>query len=393
MKILFLTPQLPYPPNTGGTIKSYKMVKYLFEHHQLTICTLLKGDDANYEDEFKKKVSCEDYGSIKIDIPRTAINFLKSVFLSMPLNIFRNFNNIFQAMVEEKSLNQDIIFIDHYLMYQYVPASFKKKVILHQHNAEHIMWQRFAMTEQNIIKKSLLIFESWRIKNYEKQICKLATNILAAPNDIEILTELGIDKNKFYTTYHLSNESYLNMPKLKYDGSIDALMYVGTLSWEANIDGLAWFLTEGWDNLKVRIPNLKFYIIGKNPDTRLKEIVKEKKDVILTGFVDDLEEYFIKCKIFVAPLRFGSGMKVKVISAMSRGIPVVTTSIGSEGIDIVDMKHLSESDNIAVFIKRIEQLLVEKDTWELLSQESRRLIETKYTWNIVFEKLEEAISD
>ncbi len=392
MKILFLSPQLPFPANTGGTIKSYKLIEYLAKNHELTLCTLLKNDDLNHKKQFQEKVELVDYSSLSINVPRNIVNFMLSIIHLTPLNIFRNYNKIFLSIVKNKSKGQDVIFIDHYLMYQYVPEGFSGKVVLHQHNTEFIMWKRFAEIEPNLIRKTILYFEALRIKKYEKKICNSSNQILAAPNDIELLTSLGIDKRKFALTYHLGNEDYSNMPNLKFDSSQNAIMYVGTLSWEANIDGLEWFLNKGWSILKKQIPDLKIYIIGKNPDTRIIEAAKNKEGIIFTGFVDDLEEYFNKCKVFIAPLRFGSGMKVKVISAMSRGIPTVTTTVGAEGIDVKHMHHLAVCDDVQLFTDSIVSLIKNKEQWEILSVNSKQLIQKQYTWNNVFKNVELAIS-
>lgn len=391
LKILFITPQLPFPPHSGGTIKSNKLVEYFSMNFELSIATLLKGGDINYLKDFKCRLKISEFISEEISVPRNATSFLKSILQFTPLNVYRNKSKKLLREIISIVEKYDIVFVDHFLMFQYIPSNYSGKIVLHQHNAEYIMWDRLSSIETNFLKKILLKFETNRIRKYEKRICEKSDSILAAPNDIEALLALGGQPKKFYKTFHLGNEDYLANSDLQFDRAENSLMYVGTLSWEANVDGLIWFIEEAWGFLKQKNPGLKLYIIGKNPDIRLKKIVNSKQDIVLTGFVDDLEEYFQKCKVLVAPLRFGSGMKVKVLSAMSRGIPIVTTSVGAEGIDAVDMVHLAISDSTRGMAEKILELVENRVLWEKLAQESRSLSKEKYTWSVVFENVSRAI--
>ncbi len=391
MKILFLTAQLPFPPNSGGTIKSYYLINYLAEKYKISVATLLKNNDSAYIKEFEHKIPLDDFVTTGIDVPRTGINFLLSLIKRKPLNVFRNYSDSFSEKLLKIIDQYELVIVDHAIMFQYLSITYKGKIILHQHNAEYLMWERYAEIEQNKIKKLLLKFEAQRLKAYEKDICKRSDAILAAPNDIELLSELGIDKNKFYITYHLGNEDYDGFPALEYTAAENALMYVGTLSWEANVQGLVWFIDNGWDKLKEKMPDLKLYIIGKNPDIRIVNAVKLKDGIVLTGFVENLETYFKRSKIFIAPLQFGSGMKVKVLSAMSRGIPTVTTTVGAEGIEATDMFHLAISDDIDKMSDKILLLINDRNMWNKLSLNSRELVDRMYTWDIVYENLEKSI--
>jgi glycosyltransferase involved in cell wall biosynthesis len=184
----------------------------------------------------------------------------------------------------------------------------------------------------------------------------------------------------------------LAAPPLQFETTELALLFVGTLTWEANVDGLVWFLEQGWQPLKQKFPELKLYIIGKNPDNRIV-VLKEKlgADVVLTGFVEDLEPYFQKCRAFISPLRFGSGIKVKVMNAMYRGIPTITTSVGSEGLAIKTSHHLMVNDDMESYVKSVATVLTDKDKWEELSTASRQLANEKYTWDSVLNIVKRAI--
>jgi polysaccharide biosynthesis protein PslH len=196
---------------------------------------------------------------------------------------------------------------------------------------------------------------------------------------------------KFRDYLHIGEDDQIKIPIPNFDTLENSLVYVGTLTWEANIEGLIWFVHGCWNNLKKQFPELKLYIIGKNPDARLVEMSKQFPDIIITGFVVDLEEYFTKCKINIIPLRFGSGMKVKTINGLCRGIPMVCTTIGAEGLQVQHDKDILITDEVNQFGTYVAELLTNKTKWEQLANESKVTAAKYYTWDSLYKILDEAI--
>ncbi|MCH2214723.1 MAG: glycosyltransferase family 4 protein [Flavobacteriales bacterium] len=378
MKILFLTTQLPYPPVSGGVIKTWNLVRHWSSSGLKVICALKPGEE-DQVDEFLSKVPQIDHFMVPFERKRTAFNLLKSYLFAPTLNVYRNFNIQIKRKTEEWAQDCDVIFVDHYEMGQYVPSTYKGKVILHEHNAEYVMWERLAEIEKNPFKKILIKLESNRIRKTEKAYSKRATLVLAAPNDIEELATIGVSKTKMTPTYHLGEDFLLDSPDVEFRETEKSLLFVGTLTWEANIDGLLWFLDNVYPQILGAHPNLKFYIIGKNPDPRLVSKVEKYPSVELTGFVKELEPYFKKARVFVIPLRFGSGIKVKLLNAMYRGIPVVTTPIGTEGLAVESGKDLFCTSKIGEQVSAISTLLDNEEVWNNL-RNSSRAIAKNYTW-------------
>lgn len=390
-KLLFLTPTLPYPPVSGGVIKSNKVLSFLSERYSVSLACFLKNEDPNYVVEMQQHIQLQHFYTEHLDIPRSAKNLILSNLKGIPLNLFRNDSHTFSEKIKSWIADFDVVFCDHYVMFQYIPQQFKGKVVLHEHNCEYLIWKRYADIESKFLKRLALLNQSWRINKYEQSICKRADSILAAPNDINELVHIGADRNKFFETYHLGDDSLLELPDLNMDTSEKTLLYVGTLSWEANIDGLLWFYREVWGILTQHYPDIKLYIVGKHADERLKTLPELDNRIILTGFVDDLEPYFQRCKVFITPLRFGSGIKVKVINSLYRGMPCVTTSIGTEGLKTIDGEHIFCKDNPQEQADAIIQLFEDKSKWEKMSTNARAIARKYYTWDAVLENIVKAI--
>jgi glycosyltransferase involved in cell wall biosynthesis len=390
-KILFLTPTLPYPPVSGGVIKSNKVVHFLSERYELTVACLLKNEDTQHRAAFQTTVQLVDFISEELNVPRTAKNLVLSNLQGIPLNLFRNKSAAFKQKVNAVIHQYDVVFCDHYVMFQYIPENFKGKIVLHEHNCEYLIWKRYAGIEKSLPKKLALLNQASRIKKYERQICRKADVILAAPNDIEELVKIGADKQKFLETYHLGDDSLLEQENLQFQPDNNTLLYIGTLSWEANIDGLLWFYKDIFPLLKKKNPTIKLRIIGRHPDERLIRIAENDKDIILEGFVEELEPYFRDSNVFITPLRFGSGIKVKVVNSLYMGIPCVTTSIGAEGLKTEDGEHMYIKDSPQEFADAINLLLTNKTIWDKISNNAKALARKYYTWDYVLENIQKAV--
>ncbi|MEY3017959.1 MAG: hypothetical protein RL336_1094 [Pseudomonadota bacterium] len=279
-KLLMITIELPYPPSSGGRMKSWNMLKSFSDNFDVTLVTPLKYGSDELE-EFQRNIDLGGFHFDKVERDRTPFNLLKSYALGLPLNVYRSASPKLKAKVAEIIHKFDIVVLDHYESYYYLPKNYCGNVIFHTHNATYLMWERYAKGDDGLAMRAVASIEAKRVKDYERQVCDKASLVFAAPNDIEKLCELGCDQSKFRETYHLGDDSQLALPQLQYEDTSEQLFYVGTLNWEANVDGLLWFLADVWPQLKKIHPSLSFKIAGGKPDQRLVDAVKSYGSVEL----------------------------------------------------------------------------------------------------------------
>ena len=390
-KVLFLTHQPPYPPVSGGSIKRWKLIEYLSRNHSLGLALFYQEPELACRDEVSFLLELNHFHAERLVKKRNLANLIKSSLRGMSLSLYRAYSPSFKQHIATIAGDYDILFLDSYLMFQYVPEQYAGRVVLHAHNAEHVIWRQYARLEKNVLKRALVLGEARKIMNYERRICSRAHAVLAAPGDREHLEKIGVAAGLFHETLHLGDASLLGLRDVEFDETEVALLSIGTLGWAPNDDGLVWFISHAWNRLKLQHPQLRFYIVGAGPSPRLLKLCAQNKDIVLTGFVEGLEKYYAKCRVFVAPLRFGGGMKVKVVNALYRGIPVVTTPTGAESLEVADMQHLAVAQTMEKMVQDCHTLLCDKTIWQRLRDNSRKLAAQQYTWQRVFANLEKAL--
>jgi polysaccharide biosynthesis protein PslH len=380
-RLLFLTSQLPYPPHSGGVIKSWRLVEFLAKHYRLSVVSMVKGADRDHEAAFRRALPLAGYASEQVERGRSAMNLLASYLLSPTLNMYRNRSVYLRQKVRQMAADADLILVDHLEMAQYVPVDFNKPVVLHQHNAEYVMWEAYSKVMGNPVKKAILSAEAGRIRKAERAACLRASLVLASPNDQQKLAAIGVPSAKMRTTYHLGDDSLLAEPDMAFSDTQPLLLSLGTLSWQANAEGLVWFLEKVWPKLRATHPTLKAQFAGKAPTPELQAAVAASQGVDLLGFVPDAAPLYARSRVFIAPLRFGSGIKVKVVGAMYRGIPCVTTSTGIEGLGAVHGEHVLIGDTPEDQVAHVESLLTNEGLWSHIARSSRALAKERFSWD------------
>ncbi len=169
----------------------------------------------------------------------------------------------------------------------------------------------------------------------------------------------------------------------------DGLLFIGHLSHRPNSDGIHYFMREIFPLIQKRLPAITFYIVGSNPSTEIKAYDSEQVRVM--GYVPDIDPFFHSGRVFVAPLRFGAGVNGKIGEALSYGLPVVTTSIGAEGLGLVQNKDAMIADDPREFAERVLEVYYNGDVWQRLSDCGYRHIENHFTPQVVGERIETSL--
>ena len=317
---------------------------------------------------------------IAVDID-TAIRPLKAflnLFTSQSYNIERFYSKQFENKLAELLDNEkfDLILLEGIYLMRYIEAirkHSKAKVVLRLHNVEYIIWQRLRDAETNPLKKIYLGILAGRMKHFElAHINKADIAIALSKTDETIFVNNGciIPHHSFPVGYVFDA-----LPAIS-EQEESAVAFIGGMDWMPNREGVEWFISKVWPEILKQIPDAKFYLAGRNFPDELKNL--NIKGITVLGEVENAGDFILSKSVFIVPLFAGSGIRVKIIEAMSLGRAIVSTSIGAEGLDYSDGENILIADHTSAFVNAIIKILQQKQLRIKLGNNAQKLVLEKY---------------
>ncbi len=261
----------------------------------------------------------------------------------------------------------------------------KAKILYFTHDLHYL--REFRRYE--VEKRSEILTEAERLKKLEFSVFDFVDCVLTPSNkEVEIIKANFPDKKAMCIPLFF----YDNLPKedtMAPFQSRSNIIFVGGFRHIPNIDAVVYFVKEVWPAVKKSLPLAKFYIVGSDPPAEVKNL--ENSDIIVTGYVVDLANFFNDARVFVAPLRYGAGVKGKIVTSMSYGVPVVTTTIGNEGIDLIDGDQCLVAGSGDEVAAKVVELYQNCDLWNKLSYNSREVVKKHFSRDAAKDKMKKAL--
>lgn len=388
MNILFVLPRIPYPLDMGGKIRTFNLIKQALSAGNKIIALSF----IYTESDRKSACEMEKMGIRVIGIDSVdkigLLTVIKSLFTNLPLTVAKYQKHSMAKAIREliNQNNIDIVHFDHIHLGQYSNICNGVPFIIDEHNIESLIIKRLSENENNFLKK--IIFENQFVKmqNLEKNKCKQANRVFTVSNEdkarLEIIvggklkTEVipnGVDIEHFTADSALAEE--------------DTVSFVGALDWLPNELAVRYFIKEILPLIWQEKPQTKFYVIGKKASSKIQQFAKDDPRVIFTGSTEDTRPYVVKSKVFVVPIQIGGGTRIKILEAMALKKAIVSTSVGAEGLNATDGKHLIIADKPEDFAKQVLLLLNNASFRAQIGEEARQFVEERYEWRIIGEKL------
>jgi glycosyltransferase involved in cell wall biosynthesis len=394
-RVLFLTQVLPYPLDAGPKIRAYYVLRYLSQKHRITLLTFIRPDDSPASIEHLTQF-CDTIETVMIT--RSRVQDLaamgRSLFMNEPLLISRDRVPAMDRALEIAVTHNryDVIHADQLWMAPYALRAsalaqrngYQPCVILDQHNAVHLIPKRMAAEERNPIKKAGWKRENRLMANYEVDTCEqfdLTTWVtredLAAIQDISYNSTQSSFNHATVIPICIEPQNAGNLAPLD---DRPRILFLGGMHWPPNADAVGWFVNEIYPRVKAIIPEAEFLAIGKNPPAEILRI----PGVVAPGYVEEVESYFQSSRVFVVPIRAGGGMRVKILNAWDQGLPIVSTTIGAEGIECESGKNVLIADDPEGFASAILKILQDKDCAHSLRVAGRAAVQEHYDWKQIY---------
>jgi len=391
MNILFLSTENPYPPDHGHHIRTYNTLKWLARENRIFFVGFTKyKDELEFRKYLKKLCATVDIFLIPQGIMKW--RFIMSLFLNffspLPFVVERYYCRAAKYRIEQiLAENQiDVVHVDMLHLAKYSEAINSVPKILVDHNVESLRVYRWAKIERNIFVKLFLLYQYVKLRRFEKKTCpqfdkcivvsafdkKFLESMCQSDNFVIIPNGVDID---FFKPYGLPSPS-------------NRLVWVGAMNDSYNQDAVDYFLDQILPLVQSEIAEIKIDFVGKLPTPKLRKIAQQNSNIRICGYVEDIRDYVERADVFIAPIRAGSGTKLKVLNAMAQGKAVVTTSIGAEGIKVTDNEDIFIADTPQEFADKVVYLIKNPEVARKMGERARKVIEENYNWTDIGKEME-----
>ena len=401
-RILFLTPQLLYPPQQGGALRAFNLLAGLAARHTIHLLTFLQADEHLAPDSPLFRL-CARVEAVPAPSSRPLHRRLAATLLSpLPDMALRlpspDFSARLVSLLSQERYN--IVQAESLEMAPFLLQAGEQArgalLVFDDFNAEYLLQRRAWETDAQAIRRWPGALYSWvqwhKIRRYEAQVCQAAGLVIAvseadasALKKIAPAARVAIVPNGVDTTYFSNNSAAGSMP----DVTPCDLVFTGKMDFRPNVDAVLWFVQEVLPRVRAEEPAARFLIVGQNPPARLRALADDPA-VKLTGRVPDVRPYIAASAVYVVPMRIGGGTRLKVLEAMAMGKAIVSTSLGCEGYPVRDGAELLIADSPAAFARAVVALLRDPARRLRLGLAAREFAVSRYDWRAIVPRLEAA---
>lgn len=393
MKVLWASARKLLPLDTGAKIRSYNIMRELAKRYRFTLLSYYWGKlDGIYE----REIASHFPGTIVIHAAAAKVSSVGRVFhyirqasSRIPYAVTKfTFPEVRSTLTSWMTSGQcDVVVCDFLCVSLNFPLDPVTPTVLFQHNVETELWRRKAIWERNPFKKLIFEVEASKMAHYEAKVLKRFDHIVAvSERDRQEMSKMidslritvvptGVDLHE-----HRAIEGCGNNPP--------TVIFTGSMDWDPNIDGVIYFCKNIWPLVRAAVPNVRFWIVGRNPHPLVRKLASDS--VRVTGNVPSVAEYLEKAQVVVVPLRLGGGTRLKIYEAMAKGKAVVSTSVGAEGLDVHAGLDIMLGDEPEIFAEHVVNLLRDEKLRARYGSAAYQLVQ-HYTWPAVAQRFAEVL--
>lgn len=388
MKILMLTLYLPFPPTSGGQIRSFNLIKNLSKKHEITLVSFIKKGEEIYADELRKYCKEVIY-FYRSKNPFVLGNVFKWLLSLYPFVVIRNFSAEGAKLIAQKIKKEkfDLIHVETFYLQPHIPKEVKIPILLVDQTIEYQVYQHKAQSSNFWLSKLVLNIDVLKLKYWETRFWKEAARVVAVSEP---------DKEKMQKIVPgLSVDIIPNAPgddltsvyteRKEPDFKHPVVFYQSNFFWMQNVEGAQFLVKKVFPEIKKLVPSAICRIVGQMAAEKVDYLKSDSVEVVdlKTSDVEGVRKAYREGTVFVAPLWGPGGTRLKIFSAMSTGVPVVTTSVGAQGIEVVDGKHLIIADTPEKMAEAVVKLLTNKTYYSKIVTNAKKLILEKYDWKVI----------
>ncbi len=401
MRVLFLTPHFPYPPRQGASLRNWGFIRHLASRHEVHLLSLVAPgqpvDDGAVGDVRRHLASVTTF-TVPARPPLKRL--LQLITHPAPDLTLRLWTPAFAAILADALGRQtfDIVQVEGLELAHYVEPFLRARRnapawVYDAHNAEaelqHSIWRADAGHPRRWWAAAYSFIQWQKLRRYERRwLPRFDALLCVSPEDREALrrtagVEAVVVPNGVDTDYFAPGR-FAPAPEMADHPSV---VFTGKMDFRPNVDGVLWFAREVWPRVRRACPEAHFWVVGQRP-ARAVRALHGRDHIIVTGAVPAVEPYVAGATVFVAPLRMGSGTRLKLLQALSLERPAVSTRLGCAGLGAHDGVHLRVADTPADFAGAVVELLEDGSRAACLGRAGRSMVRERFDWRVVLPRLE-----
>lgn len=388
MRILWIKTELLHPVDKGGRIRTYYMLRELKREHHVTYLTL---DDGQAAKDAEKRAA--EYCHELIRVPHhTRAKFTAGFYLELARNLISPLPYFMKKYASAEMRREvtkqterggfDVVVCDFLMSSINVPGSVKCPTVLFQHNVEAMIWKRHYEVQQNLLKRAFLYGQWRKAVAYERAACRRFNYVVAvSADDRELMRrEYGVKRIADVPT---GVDTDYFRPRGLEKREPHNLVFTGSMDWLPNEDAIRYFIEQIMPRIKESVPDVTLTVVGRNPYPSLLERSRRDPAIIVTGRVEDVRPYMETAAAYIVPIRVGGGTRLKIYEAMAMEKPIISTTVGAEGLPVRDNVELLLADTPQAFAEKVVEVITNQTLARELGTRAAATVREKFGWDKV----------
>jgi sugar transferase (PEP-CTERM/EpsH1 system associated) len=395
--LLWIKTELLHPVDKGGRIRTYNMLRALKRQHRVTYLTLDNGyaapDAEHLAQEYCHDLIRVQFAETKRRSPRFWFELATNVFSPLPYAVAKYQSDRLRREVQDAVAKRgiDLVVCDFLFPSQSVPDGLPCRTVLFQHNVEAVIWKRHVEVQKNPLARAYFREQWRRMERFEKQECHRFDRVVAVSRADAIAIERDYGVTDVFDVPTGVDTDFFR-PDSRAPLEPRNLVFTGAMDWLPNEDGIAWFVYEVLPLIHERMPDVTLTIVGRNPPPLIRELAAADQRVRVTGSVPDVRPFMESGAVFVVPLRVGGGTRLKIYEALAMERPLVTTTIGAEGLPLENGVHALIADGPDRFADAVLKLLADPRGAATLATSGAEYVRANFGWERAAERFIELIA-
>ncbi len=390
MRILNITNQVPFPVTSGNPLRTYNILRRFARDHEVYLAAFCASEEQS-EGVAHLLEFCQEVVTVKDKSLKEVLHFakgMKSMLRGEPPELRLTFSEELAREIARLAdrVDFDAVLIEHGFMGMYLealPARLRERAVWILHDIDFDKFKRIALIEKDAIAKARASIHARMMRRWQPDFAaRFSFCVTMSEADRQLLLAANSSLRVEVSPNGVDTDHYRPLPD---ESSSTEILFVGNMGYQPNSDAAVYFCNQVLPLVRNEVANAKLWIVGISPGASVKQL--EGDGVFVTGSVPDVVPYYKSSKVCVVPLRAGSGTRLKILEAMALGRAVVSTSIGCEGLGVVDEEHILIADDAKRFAEQVVRLLTDSELRTRMAAKAREFVVASYDWDIIARQL------